>query len=45
MNFLTEEESARVENVYGGNYERLVELKRNYDPTNFFRVNQNIDPS
>ncbi len=45
MNFLTEEESARVENVYGENYERLVELKRKFDPTNFFRVNQNIDPS
>ncbi len=45
MNFLTEEESARVENVYGENYSRLVELKRKYDPMNFFRVNQNIDPS
>jgi FAD/FMN-containing dehydrogenase len=45
MNFLTEEESARVESVYGENYDRLVELKRKYDPTNFFRVNQNIVPS
>jgi len=34
-----------VENVYGENYSRPVELKRKYDPTNFFRVNQNIDPS
>ena len=25
-------------------YDRLVELKRNYDPTNFFRLNQNIPP-
>ena len=24
--------------------ERLVELKRKYDPTNFFRLNQNIEP-
>jgi FAD/FMN-containing dehydrogenase len=30
---------------YGENYERLVKLKRKFDPTNFFRVNQNIDPS
>jgi hypothetical protein len=27
-----------------GNYERWVELKREYDPTNFFRLNQNIAP-
>ena len=26
------------------NHERLVELKRAYDPTNFFRLNQNIEP-
>jgi Berberine and berberine like len=26
------------------NYERLIELKRAYDPPNFFRLNQNIEP-
>jgi FAD/FMN-containing dehydrogenase len=45
LNFLGEEGGKRVRQAYGArNYERLVELKRAYDPTNFFRVNQNIEP-
>jgi FAD/FMN-containing dehydrogenase len=44
MNFLTEEEADRLTSVYGPTYQRLVELKRKYDPTNFFRMNQNIRP-
>jgi FAD/FMN-containing dehydrogenase len=35
----------RVRNAYGTNYARLVELKNKYDPTNLFRLNQNIKPS
>ncbi|HKK45544.1 MAG TPA: FAD-binding oxidoreductase [Balneolaceae bacterium] len=31
--------------VFGGNYERLVEVKTNYDPKNLFRFNTNIKPS
>lgn len=31
--------------IYGGNYDRLVEIKRTYDPDNLFRFNHNIDPS
>ncbi len=37
--------SARVRAAYGANYERLAELKKKYDPTNFFRLNQNIAPA
>jgi hypothetical protein len=45
VNFLGEEGDDRVRQAYGArNYERLVELKRAYDPTNFFRHNQNITP-
>jgi FAD/FMN-containing dehydrogenase len=44
VNFLGEEGAERVRQAYGRNYGRLVELKRAYDPTNFFRRNQNIEP-
>jgi len=44
VNFMTEEESGRVEAAYGANYGRLKELKRKYDPENVFHVNQNIKP-
>jgi len=43
VNYLSEDEGeARVEAAYGVNYERLVAVKKKYDPTNFFRLNQNI---
>jgi FAD/FMN-containing dehydrogenase len=45
VNFLGEEGGDRVRQAYGARtYERLVELKRAYDPTNLFRLNQNIEP-
>ena len=34
-----------MKTAYGANYERLVALKDKYEPTNFFRLNQNIKPS
>ena len=30
---------------HGANYERLAAVKSTYDPTNFFRLNQNITPT
>ena len=45
VNFMTEEESQRVQSAYGDSYERLVQLKKAYDPTNMFRLNQNVSPS
>lgn len=47
VNFLSEDEGEdRVRAAYGAaNYERLVALKNKYDPTNLFRLNQNIKPT
>ncbi|MGZ5134921.1 MAG: FAD-binding oxidoreductase, partial [Flavitalea sp.] len=42
---LGEEGEALVKSAYGANYEKLVALKNKYDPTNLFRLNQNIKPS
>ncbi len=44
-NNLGEEGEDRVRDAYGENYARLVALKNKYDPTNFFRLNQNIKPT
>ena len=44
-NFLTAEETDRVKSAFGANYARLEQVKKSYDPLNFFRLNQNIPPS
>jgi hypothetical protein len=46
VNFMMDDEAAgRVQASYGGNYARLAAVKATYDPKNFFRVNQNIEPA
>jgi FAD/FMN-containing dehydrogenase len=44
INFLTQEETDRIQAAYGPNYDRLVAVKNKYDPMNLFRLNQNIRP-
>jgi FAD/FMN-containing dehydrogenase len=43
-NYMQEEGDERARAAYGGNYPRLVALKGKWDPSNFFRSNQNIRP-
>ena len=35
----------RVRAAFGGNYDRLAQVKKRYDPENTFHVNQNIPPA
>jgi FAD/FMN-containing dehydrogenase len=45
INFMPADEADRVQQAYGGSYRRLAELKRRYDPSNLFRMNQNVTPT
>ncbi len=46
INFLSDEGEARVRGAYPGpTWDRLAVIKARYDPTNLFRLNQNIPPA
>jgi FAD/FMN-containing dehydrogenase len=45
VNYLGADEADRIGEAYGEIHARLIEVKKRYDPANFFRVNQNIKPS
>lgn len=45
VGFLSDEGPARIREAYpGSTWDRLTAIKRRYDPTNLFRLNQNIPP-
>jgi len=41
---MAEDDQGRIKANYKGNYNRLVDVKKRYDPENLFHVNQNIKP-
>jgi FAD/FMN-containing dehydrogenase len=45
VNFMMDEGQDRVRASYRGNYDRLAQIKRRYDPENAFHLNQNIRPA
>lgn len=44
INFMAEDDQDRAPSNYGPTYDRLREVKRNYDPDNLFHMNQNVVP-
>jgi hypothetical protein len=44
INFMSGDDQDRIKANYKGNYDRLVDVKRRYDPGNLFHLNQNIKP-
>lgn len=45
VNFMADDDQARVRDNYGANFERLTQVKRTYDPGNLFHLNQNVPPA
>jgi len=44
VNFMSADEQDRVHEVYQERWDRMVAVKSHYDPSNFFRLNQNVPP-
>jgi len=44
-NYMSATGEAVAKSVYGSNYPRLAQLKKKYDPENFFHLNQNVLPA
>jgi FAD/FMN-containing dehydrogenase len=44
VNYMSDDGEAAIKATYEANFNRLIEVKRNYDPDNFFSSNQNIRP-
>lgn len=44
VNFMSGDEEDRVPEAYREKWDRLVDVKTHYDPNNFFRLNQNVQP-
>jgi FAD/FMN-containing dehydrogenase len=45
INFMADDDNARVHDNYRGKFERLAQIKKTYDPGNLFHLNQNIPPA
>lgn len=44
VNDLSADDGKLIRWAYGPNWDRLVEIKRRYDPENAFHLNQNVNP-
>lgn len=45
VNFMSGDDQDRIRDNYRGNYDRLTQVKKQYDPANLFHMNQNIEPA
>jgi FAD/FMN-containing dehydrogenase len=45
VNFMDGDDDGRIRSNYGSNFGRLASIKQQYDPTNTFHVNHNIEPA